>query len=426
MKILQINKFNYVRGGAERYFFELSRLLESRGNKVSFFSVKTRTVNKKCSLDSASILEISSGKSKKAKDSSCFLDGIDYDTNNILSLLGRIPKVFFRTMYSFEAKGEIEKLIKREKPDVAHIHQISHQISPSILHSLKKMNVPVVYTLHNYNLICPNSLLFIESRCKTCSDCKGGNYFNVIFNKCMKDSFLASFLVMLRMYFHRIIRIFDNVDVFIAPSRFMKNKCIEFGVDKGSIMLLPYFINVNDYKPSFKNHGYVLYFGRLVKEKAVHTLLESVKGTGAKLFIAGTGPEEENLKKFSEKCRVNTMFLGSVGGEELKEVIRNSSFVVVPSIYYDNLPVSIFESFALGKPVIGSRIGGIPELVEDGKTGFLFEPGNHKELRKKIMRLLNNPDLVIKMGKNARSIAEEKFNQDVHYNRIMDLYRGLL
>lgn len=401
MKILQINKFYYLMGGVEHVFFDTVRLLKDRGNDVMLFSMH----------DSRNI---------PSDYEQYFVSNIDYEKKGIKNKIG----ASLRLLYYFEAKKNIESLIRREKPDVAHIHNIYHQISPSILHSLKKFNIPVVMTLHDYKLVCSSYALLAHRR--ICEACKEGRYYNCLLNKCVKNSYLKSLLGTIEMYLHHnILSIYDLVDLFIAPSQFLKNKIKEMGF-KGEVVYLPNFVKVKDYKPCYEwRENSFVYFGRLSREKGLFTLLDAAKNIdGVNLKIIGDGPLREKLEK---KIRIeninNVNMLGHKNGEDLKEEICKSLFVVLPSGGYENNPRSLIEAFCLGKPAIGSRIGGIPELVIDNVTGLTFEPGDSADLSEKIVRLLNNRSEIIRMGKKAREFAEKEFDEDLHYERLIGVHK---
>ena len=225
---------------------------------------------------------------------------------------------------------------------------------------------------------------------------------------------------------HRILHIYDLVDAFISPSRFLKSKLEEMGFKK-KIVYLPNFVNLQDYQPEYGwQENSIVYFGRLSKEKGLFTLIEAVKGLDVKLKIIGEGPIRESLEHSAKSKEIgNIEFLGYMSGEDLKNEIKKSMFVVLPSEWYENNPRSIIEGFALGKPAVGARIGGIPELVKDGETGLNFETGNVEDLRSKIKYLINNTDKIVVMGKNARRFVEVELNQEVHYKKLIEIYNSV-
>lgn len=404
MKILIAHNCHYVGGGGDRVAWESSKLFENKDHIIIPFSMKNP-------------------KNWYTEYSKYFINEIDY--SNIKISFNNL-KTAIKMIYSFEAKENIEKLIKATNPDIAHLHNIYGRLTPSILHSLKKYDVPIVLTLHDYKLICPSYSMVNHG--KICEKCKGGKYYRSIITKCHKNSLLASFLYCVETYLHKWMGIYiNNIDYFISPSSFIMNKMIEFGMPSKKSIHIPNFIKANSYIPSFKTSDYFIYFGRVSHEKGIFTLIKSVEHLkSAQLFIAGDGSLRKDLETFvNENKMSNVKFLGHLMGEELAKTIRNASFTVLPSECYENCPMSILESFAFGKPVIGAKIGGIPEIIEDGKDGLLFEPNNSEDLTEKINYLLKNPSKVIEMGKNARKKVEQKYNDEIYYQKLMKLYGRL-
>jgi glycosyltransferase involved in cell wall biosynthesis len=403
MKILLVNKFLYPKGGAETVFLGTADVLKARGHEISFFSMAHP-----CNLPS--------------NFSAYFVSNVDYEKPGFAQSL----KAAGRLIYSWESRRNIERLLSLHKPDVAHLHNIYHQISPSIMHSLKKFRVPVVMTLHDYKIVCASYSMVAEDR--TCEACKDERYYQCFLKKCVKDSRTKSLLNTFEMYLHhKMLRIYDLVDVFISPSRFLKDKVAGMGF-KGRIEVLPNFVDPGDFVPQYGSaEPSVCYVGRLSKEKGVATLMDAMKRSpGVRLKVIGDGPLRAALEK---KCRddgmKNVTFLGYQAGEALKEEIRRSLFLVIPSEWYENNPRAVIEAFALGKPVVGARIGGIPELVRDGETGLTFESGNADDLSEKIRTLVSRPDLIMEMGKKARRFVELELNSEAHYKRLMAIYESV-
>lgn len=317
--------------------------------------------------------------------------------------------------------------MKIERPDIVHLNNFAHQISPSILHVFKKYKIPVVMTMRDYKLICPTYTMVLND--KPCERCRNGRYYQCSINKCTKNSLLKSLLNTMEMYLHHnIMHIYDLIDVYISPSKFLKSKCEEMGF-KGKIVYLPNFVRVEDFNPQYNwLESSIVYFGRLSEEKGLFTLIEAVKDIqGITLKIIGEGPLRERLELEVRNSGIrNIEFLGYKGGKELKEEIRKAMFVVYPSEWYENNPRSIIEGFALGKPALGARIGGIPELVKDNETGVTFESGNGEDLKAKIEYLRKNPNKIVEMGKTARVFVEQELNDEKHYEKLMEIYQKTL
>ena len=401
MKILLINKFLFPKGGDAISTIKTGDLLKEKGNKIYFWGMKD-------------------ARNPLFPYNNLFISNIDYDKK--ISLAKKF-KTSFRILYSIEAKEKIKQLIEIEKPDIVHLHNFAHQISPSILSVFKKQNIPVVMTLHDYKLVCPYWYLLRNG--KPCEKCKNGKYFWCVINKCTKKSFFKSLINTVEMYLHhKILHIYDLIDVFISPSIFLKVKIMELGFRK-EIFVLPNFINIKNYIPEFEpDEKSICYFGRLSEEKGLHTLLKAIKNIDIRLKIIGEGRIEEELKAKVRNDGINNVdFLGYKTDNNLNEEIKKSMFVVIPSECYENNPISILEAFALGKPAIGSKSGGIPELIKHGHTGLTFEPGNPADLRNKIISLINNTDKIKEMGKKARKLIEDIYNPEEHYQKLIKIYR---
>lgn len=410
MKVLLVNNFYYNRGGDCTYLFSVKRLLEENKHKVIVFSMHHP-------------------QNFESEYSKYFVSYINYaeevKNKNLVSGF----KVLWRTIYSSEARKNLEWLIEKERPDIAHVQNIHHHITPSIFYVLKKHNIPIAWTLHDYTLICPNTSFLCQG--KICERCKKMRYFWPPLVKCKKDSFTASLMATIENTVHRIMGVYNLVDIFITPSKFLMNKLIEYGFKKEKILCLNNFLDIDlsDKKEDKEDTGdYYLYVGRISEEKGIRTLIDAaVVGNKTTLKIVGDGPLAEEMILYAKsKDKNGTIdFLGHKSHKDVIELLKGCKFVVVPSEWYENFPYSILEAFACGKSVIGSRIGGIPELVKDGETGLTFEPGNSMDLHSKINYYVNNPDKVVEMGKNARLFAEKDLNAENHYRRLMEIYKQI-
>ncbi|MBF0571952.1 MAG: glycosyltransferase family 4 protein [Candidatus Omnitrophica bacterium] len=403
MKILLINKFLYPKGGDAVCALATGDLLRSKGHEVTFWGM--RNVN-----------------DPPYPYYDIFVDEVDFNSAN-----GKKQqfKISMNMLYSLEAKSKVEELIQRiGKPDIVHLHNFAHQISPSILHVFKKYKIPCVMTSHDYKLVCA-SYIFL-SHGKICEKCTGGAYFNCFLEGCVKDSKAKSLLNTFEMYLHhKILHIYGLVDIVIATSCFLRNKLQTMGF-KGQQEVLSNFVKINEFHPQYEAmEQSICYFGRLSKEKGLATLIDAVKLLmGIQLKVIGDGPLRAELEyKCQNNGISNVTFLGYMSGNDLKREVSNSLFVVVPSEWYENNPRSVIEAFALGKPVIGARIGGIPELVKDGETGLTFEPGNADDLYAKINQLAHNLTEIKRMGRNARRFIEQDFNSEKHYEKLIEIYK---
>lgn len=401
MKVLLVNKFLYPKGGDAISTLNTGRLLQSKGHKVLYWG-----------MDHPLNPEYSHKNS--------FVTYVDFNTSGPIN---KQIRTALNILYSLEAKRKVEKIVCTEHPDLVHLNNFAHQISPSIIHVFKKYNIPTVMTMHDYKLVCGSYTLLSKNR--ICELCKNGKFYNCLLECCVKDSRVKSFLNVAEMYLHhKIVHIYDFIDIFIAPSVFMKMKLREMGF-KGEVLSLPNFVNLDGYTPgSNRTEKDIVYFGRLSKEKGLFTLIDAMKDIkGIRLKIIGDGPMMKDLERKVEilRCK-NIHFLGYKTGEDLKNEVRKSMVVVAPSECFENNPLSVIEGFALGKPAIGARIGGIPELVKDNETGLTFEAGSADDLRSKIEYLINHPDKVVEMGDNARAFVEQELNAEKYYERLMLVY----
>jgi glycosyltransferase involved in cell wall biosynthesis len=405
MKVLIAHNWYFEGGGADRVFFDTKRILEKNGHIVIPFSMKDER-----NYDS------------EFKD--YFVDKIDYSDikPNFKNL-----KTALKMIYSIEAKNKIELLIRKTKPDIAHLHNIYGRLTPSILYALRKYNIPIVMTLHDYKLLCPSYHMSFNG--KTCEDCKGGKFYRAVIKRCHKNSYLASAVYTVESYIYSVLKTYEKcVDIFIAPSQFIRNKFIEFGFPEDKIEFVPNFVDIKFNIQFNRSKDYFLYSGKLLKVKGIFTLLKAVKGIDkAMLYIAGDGELREEVKNYIKENKLdNVKLLDQLSRDELFKILADALFVVLPSECYENAPLAVLEAFALGKPVIGAKIGGIPEMVIDGETGFLFNPGDHNDLREKIIFFLNNPHKVSDLGKKARKKLEMEYNAEVHYQKLMEIYQRIL
>lgn len=405
MNILQTNKFYYLKGGAERYYFDLAELLSKNGHQIIPF----------CMQDA---------KNLPTPYQKYFVGKINIDkagfSGNDLRAAGRI-------LYSFEAKSKLEKLLSQEKVDIAHIHNIYHQISPSVLTVLKQQKIPIVMTVHDFKLMCPVYTFYTHGN--VCERCKGHKYYNCVLQKCTKNSYSASMVNMLEMYLHRMLKIYrNNVDLYICPSKFVRDKMIEFGWPRQKIITIPHFAKIPKSMGKDKTEDYTLYFGRLIKHKGVMHLIKAFKYLkNDKLKIVGTGPQEQELKDYVNKENIqNVEFSGFLTGNDLKNVIQKAKYVIVPSVYYETFGLTVTESFAHGKAVIASDLGPLPELVKNGKTGMIYRAGDWRDLKNKIIKLNKDPEQIEIMGNNAREYVVNNLNSSQHYNKLLTEYEKLL
>ncbi len=351
-----------------------------------------------------------------------FIDTIEFGEEYLfMEKLIKVPKV----IYSFEAREKLSRLLDKIKPDICHAHNIYHHISPSIFSILKQRDIPTVLTLHDLKLACPAYKML--SHDGICERCNNGTLLNVIKHKCVKDSRVLSAIVYLESVVNRSLKSYvNNVNKFVVPSKFYLEKFVEWGFNRKQFIHIPNFIDIHKYQPDFSAGNYFVYFGRLGHEKGLTTLLKAAGNTQVPLVIVGTGHEEESLQKLAQELGVRVDFLGFQSGEKLHAAIRSARAVVLPSEWYENAPISVMEAYALGVPVIGADIGGIPELIQEDITGIRFASGSVESLGQALQRMSNLPDSRIEeMGRAARNWVESEYTADLFRERLLELYQSL-
>lgn len=398
MKILMVNKFLYPKGGCETYCFKLADYLKQMGHSVQFFGMDH-------------------DNNIVGNDLNLYVSNVDFKDITI-------KKIFypFRIIYSLEAKSKIGQLINNHKPDIIHLNNINFQITPSILYEIKKHKIPVIMTLHDFQLVCPNHMLFIEHKLQICEKCKGGKYINCIRNKCIHNSMIKSIFAALEGWLYNKFGTYRKyIDHFISPSIFLKNKMIDFGIDEKKISQIHNFIS-NTGRNNFIKKDYVLYFGRLSRQKGLKTFIESCKLLpGIRFVVAGSGEMEDELKGID-----NIDFVGFKTGNELKTLVSEALFSICPSEWYENCSMSILESQMYGTPVIAANIGGNSELINNDIDGLLFKPGDKNDLAEKIEYLYNDKNKINVFSEKCFNKVTKEFCLETYYSKLIKLYDRLI
>ena len=407
MKVLEINNYHYMKGGVESVYLNTISLLEKKGHEVIPFSV----------LDDNNL---------SSQWSVYFPKQPDYNSKNLLKKIRSIPLFF----YSRDSKIKLTKLIKDEQPDIAHLHIFYGRITSSILKVLKKFNIPVVMTVHEYRMLCP-TYLFLDPVGEICEKCANRKYYWCILKKCNKGNLFYSTISAFESYFRDLFFAYEqHIDRFMMPSNFILQKHIEYRNKIGEkSVLVNNFVEYERFDPNFLPGNYYLYYGRLSSEKGILTLLKVFREFPDIAFkIVGTGEQEFELKDYVKKKNMkNVEMHGYLSGDELHNMIKNARFIIIPSECYENYPMVVLESFALGKPVIGADIGGISELVEHEVTGLLFSSGDKislADILKYSMELSSSE--VEKMGKNARSLVETNFSAEIYYKKLFNIFNKVI
>ncbi|MDP3776350.1 glycosyltransferase [Methylotenera sp.] len=341
--------------------------------------------------------------------------------NDNINVMPR-AQVAIDTMWSRKSAEEISAVIKRFKPDVIHTHNTFPLISPSLYYAAASLNVPVVQTLHNFRLFCAQAMFMRDG--KVCEDCLGKLAWRGVMRGCYRGSKIQSAAVVGMQGLHRMLGTYQHkVTRYIALNQFCSDKFIEAGLPKSRMAIKPNFIDLpllTDEKGKLRQGG--LFVGRLSKEKGLATLAEAASiYTQAKLEIIGIGPEERMLK-----THTNISLQGWKTPVEIYRGMRNAAYLVMPSIWYENFPRTLVEAFACGLPVIASRLGAMAELIDDGFTGLLFEPGNAKDLAEKLQWADSHPDEMLKMGREARWEYETKYTSAINFKQLMGIYKDAI
>ena len=391
MKVLLINKFLHHNGGSETYIFKLGECLQSIGHEVQYFGMEHEG---RCVGNAVN----------------AYTSDMDFHDGSMLSKIAYPIK----TIYSKEARVQIRKVLDDFRPDVCHLNNFNYQLTPSVILEIVKWRkqtrheCKIVFTAHDYQLICPNHMMNNPTTHANCEKCVGGHYFNCVKGRCIHGSIAKSIVGMAEAVFWNAKGTYKYIDNIICCSEFMKRKMDTntFLIDK--TVVLHNFIDKSEVR-SEKKEDYVLYFGRFSKEKGVRTLLEAAKKLpNIKFVFAGNGDYAKEMKSIN-----NVKYVGFKTGDALDTLIRKAKFSICPSEWYENCPFSVMESQSKNTVVIGARIGGIPELVIDGENGLLFESGNVDSLVDAITRLWNDDKLLERLETACNNIERDDVNQYV-------------
>jgi glycosyltransferase involved in cell wall biosynthesis len=387
MRIIEINKFNHVRGGADKHFLDLVKLLQSKGEEVAVFSMYHP-------------------ENRESQWSKYFVSRVDYEKGSFFNKF----KGAWRVFWSFEARRKISALLDEFQPDIVHIHNIYHQISPSILPEIKKRQIPVAMTVHDWKLICPNYLLNCEE--PYCRKCTSGKYWHCLAKRCVKKSYLKSLLGALEVSFHRWLKIYEkNIDLFLAPSQFVKDILIQAHFPAEKIKVLPHFSHRRGLTSTKGREGYAVYFGRVSKEKNVDELIEIFKDLPTQLVLAGNKDSDFEVPNYP-----NIKYVGFKRASELEKIIQNSKFVVSASRLPETFGLIALEAIENNKPFLGYKVGAYPEIIKNNENGYLVE--NRSAFKEKVAQYARGEVSQIKF-------SGEKFSPERYGEKIIDIFRSL-
>jgi glycosyltransferase involved in cell wall biosynthesis len=383
MKVLLVHDFYQTLGGEDAVALAEKQLLETRVDRLHFYERRNVEIN-------------------------------DY---------GLAAKMAFpiHTVYSRRTKSDMTDIAEQFRPDFAYIHNVFPLISPSLYHTLSSLKIPMLQVLHDFRFFCPNGWFYTKGQ--ICERCKHGNYLNAVRYRCLRDSYLLSALYSLSLGANRVAGMLKKIDAIICLTEFSRQKLIEIGIPEQKLHIKPNFIDPAVTSASPGRGHYVLYLGRLSSEKGLWTLVQGFERLPAvSLKIMGGGPLEISLRKYIEERGIkNIELVGFKQGSEKWKILRESLFVVVPSEWYETFCMAALEAFAAGKPVVASNLGSLPYVIEDGKSGILFESGNVDDLIEKVNHLLANPSDIAAMGIYARGLAEMKYSPGRSYETLLEI-----
>lgn len=410
MKIILVNYRYFISGGPERYYFNIKEILEKNGHEVIPFSIK-------------------SSRNLKNDYEKYFLDIVDdeiYFAHTKKTPLV-IMKEFARMFYSFEAKKKMRRLIKDFKPDIIYIMQMHNKMSPSLVDAAKAEGIPVVHRISDFQYMCPNALFYNDVK-GVCEECLIGNRMSCVKYKCVLNSIAFSSIKMLAKWFHDIIGVKNKIDSFVVPSSFTLRKLNQYGIPKDKLNHIPTFFNMKEIDPQVEYKPFILFIGRLEKQKGLLTLVQTIAGTSINLKIIGFSNNgyDMELKTFLKDKEHNIEFLGKMNFEQIVPYLKSCICTVVPSEWYDNFPNVILESFAYKKAVVATNFGSLPELVQDRITGLTFKYGDINDFRSKIEYMLENPNEAKRMGENGYKNIISKYSPNTHYKLLINLFESIV
>ena len=422
MKIILVNYRYFISGGPERYYFNIKEILERNGHTVIPFSIK-------------------SSRNQPNDYETYFLDIVD-DEVYFAQAKKKTPKMilksFTRMFYSLEAKRKMARLIADEKPDLVYIMQMHNKISPSIVDAAKGAGVPVVHRISDFQYMCPNAL-FYNDRSGVCEDCLKGNRLSCVKNKCVLNSTVYSGIKMMAKWMHDVMKVHRRIDAFVVPSEFTLGKLHEYGIPLEKLNHIPTFFNLKEVNPVVEYKPFVLFVGRIEKQKGLMTLVKAFEELPYELRIIGFSNDgyEDELKRYLGRPingdlnveestaygkNGNIHFLGRKSFEEIVPYLKSCMCTVVPSEWYDNFPNVVLESYAYKKAVIATDFGSLQFMVEEGRTGMKFKYADLVDLRRCITFMMEHPDESRAMGENAYKLIETKYSPESHYEKLMEKF----
>ena len=401
MRILHVNKFLYRRGGAEGYMLDLASRQAASGHDVAFFSTRHP-------------------QNEPSPYERFFPDYVEL--NPPPASLADRARAAARIIYSRTAEIGFARVLDLYRPDIVHLHNIYHHLSPSVLRPLRARGIPSVMTLHDFKLACPTHRFMAGGR--VCEACVPRRFYMASVKRCHEGSLSMSTLNGIELAAHTLFRMYDPVDLFLCPSRFMMAKMTAAHVFPARLRWIPNFVDSSTIERKRTPGGGVVYAGRLSEEKGVETLVRAAPHVDADIDVVGDGPDRLALEHLAGQIgATNVSFRGHVSMAEVHARVRGAAVGVMPSRGYENAPMGILEAFACGVPVVGTDHGGIPELIEPGVDGDLITPGDHVALADALTRFTTDPATAFSHGEAGRRKVDAEFSPQAHLDRLERIYR---
>ena len=400
MKILMVNKFLYPRGGSESYMLYLAEHLKKLGHEIAFFGMYDE-------------------KNTVGNPAGLYTQNMDFHAKGFGRFL--YP---FKIIYSFEAKRKIMQVIDAFKPDIVHMNNINFQLTPSIIYGIKKKGIPLVQTVHDYQMICPNHLLYNFDKNTPCEKCVKGSHINCVKNKCIHGSFVKSVIGVMEAKFYSWLKTYKKIDLFVCPSTFLENKLLSAKkYYAGKTKTIHNFIDKEKFATrDRKEEPYIVFVGRLSKEKGIENIAGAAKLLPEYTFVvAGSGPDEGMLKDIE-----NIKLAGFLTGDALCDLMGKAKVLLLPSVCYENCPLSILEAHALGVPVVTMNSGGMAELVKDGVTGTLVNEATPEEIARKLKETVENEDYYNTLKENCKNEKDNILSVETYADLLIKEYETLV
>ena len=399
MKILMVNKFLYPRGGSESYMLKLGKFYAENGHEVQYFGMydEQNTVSNNVGI---------------------YTGNMDFHSSSLSRFL--YP---FKIIFSFEAAKKIGKVLDDFKPDVVHMNNINFQLTPSIIYAVKKRRIPLIQTVHDYQMICPNHLFYSFKEEKPCTRCLGGSKLSCVKYSCIHDSKVKSIIGVFEAWLYSFLRTYKKVDLFICPSKFLEEKLHKSAsFYKEKTFTIHNFIEKKNFEKNDKCEPYVFFAGRLSKEKGVKLLAETaLLLPDIKFVVAGSGPDGEVLENIP-----NIHLVGFLTGDELCAAMGNAKALLLSSVCFENCPLSILEAHSFGVPSITMNYGGMAELVDDGVNGSLCSDATAEELAETIRKTVSDEEYLSQISENCIKTADDILTVEEYGNILLEKYKNLI